>query len=45
LTEYIEIGDEKLQEFFRDWELNFEEYEQECMIKVEELKYDHENQM
>ena len=28
LTEYIEIGDEKLQEFFRDWELNFEEYEQ-----------------
>ena len=45
LREYIEIGDEKLQEFYRDWEKNFAEFENESMIKIEELKYEHEEQM
>ena len=45
LKEYIDIGDEKLQEFYREWERNFAEFEDESMIKIEEMKYDHEEQM
>lgn len=42
LKEYVEIGDEKLQEFYREWERNFSEFEDESLIKIEELKYEHE---
>ena len=42
LTEYIEIGDEKLNEFYRDWENKFGEFEEESLIRIEELKYEHE---
>lgn len=42
MREYIEIGDEKMQEFYRDWEKNFAEFEDDSMIKIEELKYEHE---
>jgi len=42
LREYIDIGDEKLQEFYRDWEKKFADFEDESMIKIEELKYEHE---
>ena len=45
LREYVEIGDEKLQEFYRDWEKKFAEFEDESMIRIEELKYEHEQQM
>lgn len=45
LREYIDIGDEKLQEFYRDWEKKFAFFEDESMIKIEELKYEHEDQM
>lgn len=45
LKEYVEIGDEKLQEFYREWERNFSEFEDESLIKIEELKYEHEEQM
>ena len=45
LTEYIEIGDEKLNEFYRDWELKFSDFENESVVKIEEMKYDHECQM
>ena len=45
LREYIEIGDDKLQEFYRDWERNFSEFEDESLIKIEEMKYEHEEQM
>jgi len=45
LKEYIEIGDEKLQEFYRDWERKFNNFEDESSIKIEELKYEHEEQM
>ena len=44
-NEYIEIGDEKLQEFYRDWEKKFGEFEDESLIKIEQLKYEHEEQM
>jgi hypothetical protein len=42
LKEYIDIGDEKLQEFYRDWEREFNKFEDESMIKIEEMKFDHE---
>ena len=42
LKEYIDIGDEKLQEFYRDWEREFNTFEDESMIKIEEMKFDHE---
>jgi hypothetical protein len=42
LKEYIDIGDEKLQEFYRDWEREFNKFEDESMIKIEEMKCDHE---
>lgn len=45
MREYIEIGDEKLQEFYRDWEKKFADFEDESMVKIEELKYEHEEQM
>ena len=45
LSEYIEIGDEKLQEFYRDWEQKFAEFEDESLVRMEELKYEHEDQM
>lgn len=41
----MDIGDEKLQEFYRDWEKKFAEFEDESMIRIEELKYEHEEQM
>lgn len=45
LKEYVEIGDEKLQEFYRDWEQKFVDFEDQSLIKIEELKYEHEQQM
>jgi hypothetical protein len=45
LREYVDIGDEKLQEFYRDWERKFAEFGDESLIKIEELKYEHEEQM
>jgi hypothetical protein len=43
LKEYITIGDEKLQEFYKDWERKFQEFEDESIIKIEDLKYQHED--
>jgi len=45
LREYVDIGDEKLQEFYRDWERKFAEFGDESLIKIEELKLEHEEQM
>jgi hypothetical protein len=42
LREYVDIGDEKLQEFYRDWERKFAEFGDESLIKIEELKFEHE---
>jgi hypothetical protein len=45
LKEYVDIGDEKLQEFYRDWEHKFQEFEDESILKIEDLKVQHEDQM
>lgn len=41
----MDIGDEKLHEFYRDWDKKFAEFEDESMVKIEEVKYEHEEQM
>lgn len=45
LTEYVQIGDEKLREFYEMWERQFAEFEHESLAKIEELKMEHEQQM
>jgi len=45
LTEYIKIGDTKLQDFYDDWEQHFTDFENESLIKIEDLKQEHEMQM
>jgi len=45
LTEYVKIGDEKLKEFYDDWERHFTEFENESLQKIEDLKMEHEMQM
>lgn len=42
MREYIDIGDEQLQEFYRMWEQKFEDYEDESLMRIEGLKDDHE---
>ena len=45
LTEYIKIGDTKLQDFYDEWEQHFTDFENDSLIKIEELKMEHELQM
>ena len=45
LKEYIDIGDEKIQDCYRDWERHFQDFEDESNIKIENMKYTHEDQM
>jgi len=45
LGEYVKIGDEKLKEFYDKWESIFGEFENESLKKIEELKFEHEQQM
>jgi len=42
LTEYIKIGDTKLQDFYDEWESHFTDFENDSLIKIEELKMEHE---
>lgn len=45
LTEYIKIGDTKLQDFYDEWEQHFTDFENESLRKIEDLKQEHEMQM
>jgi len=42
LTEYVQIGDEKLKEFYDTWEGHFANFENESLHKIEDLKMEHE---
>jgi hypothetical protein len=42
LTEYVQIGDEKLKEFYDEWEKIFSDFENESLKKIEDLKMEHE---
>ncbi len=45
LKEYVEIGDEKLKDFFNDWKRKFAEFEDQSMGKMEGLKQKTEQEM
>ncbi|CDW84231.1 UNKNOWN [Stylonychia lemnae] len=45
LTEYVQIGDEKLKEFYDEWEQIFADFENDSLKKIEDLKMEHEQQM
>lgn len=45
LTEYVKIGDEKLKDFYNDWEGHFADFERESLVKIENLREEHELQM
>jgi hypothetical protein len=45
LTEYIDIGQDKLREFCIKWDEIFEDYRQEQLQKIDELQFFHEEQM
>ena len=34
-----------MQEFYREWERKFANFEDESLVKIEELKFEHEEQM
>jgi hypothetical protein len=38
LKDYVEIGEETLQEFYVKWQENFEKQEEENMLKISELE-------
>lgn len=42
LTEYVQIGDEKLKEFYGEWERQHQDFENDSLRKIEELKQEHE---
>lgn len=45
LKEYIEIGDEKLKDFFTNWEIKFAEFEEWSLTKMDGLKARTEEEM
>lgn len=45
LKEYVEIGDDKIKEFFDDWSKKIADFEAESLSKIENLKLLHEDQM
>jgi hypothetical protein len=42
LSEYVSIGNDKLKEFYDKWEYHFAEFENENLVKIEELKMEQE---
>ena len=42
MREYIEIGDEHMQDFYRDWEERFRQNEEEALDKIHCLQIEHE---
>ena len=45
MREYVEIGQEHLQDFYRAWEQKFKDNEEESLEKIHCLQIDHEQQM
>ena len=45
MREYIEIGQEHMQDFYRDWEQKFALNEDEALEKIQGLQIEHEEQM
>ena len=45
MREYIEIGQEHMQDFYRVWEERFKTNEEESLEKIHFLQIQHEEQM
>lgn len=45
MKEYVTIGNEMLQDFYKQWEAKFERFEHESLDKVHDLQNEHEDQM
>ena len=45
MKEYVTIGNEMLQDFYKSWEAKFQKFEDDSMIKVVELEIEHKEQM
>lgn len=45
MREYIEIGQEHMQDFYRGWEDRFQKNEEEALDKIHVLQIEHEQQM
>ncbi|OMJ71735.1 hypothetical protein SteCoe_29979 [Stentor coeruleus] len=45
LSAYYEIGEQRLKKFLHDWDLKFEDFENDCQERMEKLQSIHTNQM
>ena len=45
MREYVTIGEEHMQDFYKGWEERFQIYEEESLEKIQSLQIDHEQQM
>ena len=45
MREYVQIGNEHMQEFYNEWEERFKVDEEEALEKIQNLQMDHEQQM
>lgn len=42
MREYVQIGEEHMQDFYKGWEERFAIYEEESLEKIQDLEIDHE---
>ena len=42
MREYVQIGNEHMQEFYNEWEERFKVDEEEALEKIQNLQMDHE---
>ena len=45
MREYVTIGNETLQEFYKSWEDRFQTFEDDSLDKIHGLQSEHEDQM
>ena len=45
MKEYVEIGNDHMQEFYQEWQRKFEEFQKESLEKIQDLEITHESQM
>jgi len=45
MKEYVQIGNEHLQEFYEQWQRRFEDFQQDELEKIQDLEVTHESQM
>ncbi len=45
MKEYVSIGNEMLRDFYKQWEHKFQKFEDDQLVKIHDLQYEHEEQM